>query len=788
MWRPDFKKCKQCRLEFLISEGTYKNVHMKNRIVQNSFFCFKCWDESDNGKNIEDQISGNSKEAKYKKNMMEMIEVEWDDERKTIEERLKNWSLNRLISKGYCRTGMIGKRLGKFFDKKRIVFTSTSIENNSSSEYSQIQFSNGDEVTVCRDNPLTEASVFRGEVENVQENGSKIKVCTKEVPPDLTIGTWRIDVGANKIAFERQMAAINFLCKIKNKDNVCNAVKTDIINSYVELSEENDGKLNGTNSHKENQKEYSDINNLVDMTDYILTLNNPVEENIPKSMQILASKGIQNKYGLLNESQKKAVKSVLLSLDHSNERNFISIIQGPPGTGKTTTIANLIAQIVEMKRSNHTEQKYQILVCADSNVAVDELLKRLVYNHTGPPTNLKVIRLGSCLKIDEELHKYSLPYQLDNHVNMKKVSFYRDSLDTVKDDLKNLGLLTGKDKDSAHRKQFDLMSKIRGLQNQMTQEILDKADVICSTLVGCGSDALLDRIFQVIVQDEATQATEPRSLIAIQRLEPCKLSKIILVGDQNQLPPTVISKKAEDKGLKISLFDRIIKQQNQNINFNMLEVQYRMNPILRAFPSKEFYSNKLLDGINCNSVSNFMSSRFNFQQSPVIYIDTSGIGSLYNENSDDILKPLNENDRKEKQYSDSGSKYNKYEVDLIKHIVLNHIQENQKTSNPFEIGIITPYSAQVKELKKSLWKPYEGKFHRNCEIKTVDGFQGREKDLILFSCVRTEQIGFLNDYRRLNVAITRARKGLLVIGNSALLKNDPVWLRYLSFIRRYNMQ
>lgn len=780
MWKREVckeYKCKECRLEFLAPEGMFKTLELKSKIVQTFFFCFKCWDKSGKGEKLNEQLNGNSTEDKYKRKMIEMIEAEWDDERKNIEERIKNWSLNRLISRGYCRKEMSGRRQGKFFDKKKMVFNSTAQGSIYNEYYSQIQFSNGDEVTICRENPLTEVTVYRGEVQFVEENGKKITICSKDVPPDLATSTWRIDVGANKISFERQLAAIDFLCKRKNKDNVCPSVITDIMETYVQFEKNNSELCKG---NAQNEKENVETNGVAEIQDYILKLNLQDECKIPD-----VPSNYHN-YGNLNASQMNAVNSVLLNMDPSYQSSFISVIQGPPGTGKTTTIANLIAQIIQVKRNLQMEKKYQILVCADSNVAVDELLKKLVHGYAGPPTNLKVIRLGSCVKIDQELHKHSLPYKLDNHSKMKEVDQCRQSLDLVKNDSNSFGVLTGKDNGAVSKEQQTLMSKIRSLQFQMTKELLNRADVICSTLVGCGADALKDRTFPIIVQDEATQATEPRSLIAIQRLEPCSQSKIIIVGDQNQLPPTVISRKAENKGLKISLFDRIAKQKSNHINYNMLQVQYRMDPILRAFPSKEFYHNKLKDGVNCSSSTNFMSWKFDFQKTPLIYIDTSGLPANYNKTSDDIYKPINEADRKEKQ-SDSGSKYNKYEVELIKHLIKHYIENNQDAHNPFEIGIITPYSAQVKELKKALWEPTMGQFYKKCEIKTVDGFQGREKDLIIFSCVRTEQIGFLNDYRRLNVAITRARKGLIVIGNSVLLKNDPVWFRYLTFMRSYNL-
>jgi len=347
----------------------------------------------------------------------------------------------------------------------------------------------------------------------------------------------------------------------------------------------------------------------------------------------------------------------------------------------------------------------------------------------------------------------------------------------------DLKTLKGQNKGLACRDRGMLVGQIKRLQNDMTQEILDKADVICSTLISCGSDALIGRRFPIIVIDEATQATEPRSLIAVQKLECSNEAKLILVGDHNQLPPTVLSKEAELKGLKLSLFDRIIKENIENINYMMLQTQYRMHPVLRAFPSKEFYRNKLMDGPNCISNPPHMSKIFDFTKCPLVYIDSSGQSSKFN--SDDMLKPNNETDRKEKEYLDSGSKYNKYEIDLIKYILTNYVEDNIKLNNRFNIGIISPYSGQVKELKKALWDSSNNIFYRNCEIKTVDGFQGREKDLIIFSCVRTRQIGFLKDYRRLNVAITRAKFGLIVIGNSMLLKDDPVWSRYLDFMTSY---
>jgi len=791
--QPITVKCKQCKLQFLQTEGMFRTLNMRNNIFQKFFFCFKCWEAYGNqlsqkaskyhnktGNKDDIIYDWNAIEDQYKKSIKKLVDMEWAEECRKIEDRLKNWTIDRLTSQGYCKVKMAAKKTGKVLDKKRLQFTCTSRSSLSVNKYMPNQFSNGDEVTICRTDPLKDLDVYKAEVEFVLDNCTTISVLTKTVPYDISQGTWRIDAGANKTSYERQVEALGYLCSQKNEKNVSPLIRQHIFENYLKLLDENNRNILMESSSMDHLNTYKQgSSDTQQSSNYVTHFNEPTEKSTRRFEQCL-EKVDSSVFGRLNESQRTAVT------DNIYKKCFISLIHGPPGTGKTTTIATLIHDLVIKKKKEVIQgpsrvKKFQILTSADSNVAVDELLKRLLYNNTESKHNLSVIRIGSCTRIDQGLQQYSLNFQLENHAKMTEINDYRQRLDTIQEDLKNL---TGADKGFAFRDRGVLANEIKRLQSDMTEEILNKADVVCSTLVGCGSDALKGRKFPIIVIDEATQATEPRSLIAIQKLENSDSSKIILVGDQNQLPPTVLCKEAEDKGLKISLFDRIVRNKNEDINYNMLQIQYRMHPVLRAFPSKEFYDNQLLDGKNCLSSNLDMSKSFDMKKFPLIYIDTSG--QAENNNSDDILKPLNETDRKERDYSDSGSKYNRYEIDLIKHILLNDIKNNGAVNNTFDIGVITPYTAQVKELRKALWNDNSKDFYKNCEIKTIDGFQGREKDLIIFSCVRTNQIGFLKDYRRLNVAITRAKFGLIVIGNSVLLQQDPVWSRFLSYMRCYD--
>ena len=388
----------------------------------------------------------------------------------------------------------------------------------------------------------------------------------------------------------------------------------------------------------------------------------------------------------LDPYQKKAVKRAV------NCNDFF-LIHGPFGTGKTTTIIELILQ--------ETNLNHKLLVCSESNTAIDNILKKL------RQTNINFTRVGTSNKIPNYLQQYTLDYKINNQI-------------------------TGKSITNEERQQIE-------------KEILENSQVILTTNSSAGSIILSDIQFHIAIIDEASQATIPSTLIPINKAE-----KFILIGDHKQLPPVVSSNNT--KYLSKSLFEELIEnypQQSQE-----LLIQYRMNEILMTFPNKKFYGNKL----KCSKLSkdNYMTTVLEKydSSSPLIFIDTS----KYENNKEFSL--------------DSHSYKNNLESEIVLEIINMYLD---KKINPQDIGVISPYSKQVRLIKEKA---------KNISVKSVDGFQGGEKDIIIISLVRSNEeknIGFLDDIRRLNVSLTRAKKKLIVIGNKETLQSNNDYKEFIEF-------
>mmetsp|Transcript_46408 Transcript_46408/g.148216 ORF Transcript_46408/g.148216 Transcript_46408/m.148216 type:complete len:720 (-) Transcript_46408:19-2178(-) len=694
------QKCTQCRQ--WSSDGDWDG---------RKFYCTRCCAkyerqaDGDEYHSIGTSSTGEDAEFlnEYKSKWRELIELEWQEELRLVNERLKNWSLDRLVRQGYCITDLKGTRRGQFFGKEKISFTKDFIGKH--------QFTSGDEVLVSRRNPLEDTSSWKGEV--VELGQSRITIVAMDAHRDLGVGAWRLDCGANKTAYERTKEALGYMT-----------------------------------GHKYKQK---GIRRLVLQED-------------PRELRDVRAPGTAARAAeRLNETQVAAIEGV--------ENKSLGLIQGPPGTGKTTTTCVMIKRMVEMHKQSGVS--CNILVSADSNVAVDQLLEGLLN------LGVNALRIGFPSKVSEQLRDHTLLAKFESHELSTKVEETREALQKVKDDLYG-GHLKGKGKGLAHRDIQWYVKELIRLQRQMTDELIESADVICSTLIGCGSDVLLQKTFPVVIIDEASQATEPRCLVAIQKAE----AQIIMVGDQQQLPPVVVCKEAEAKGLRYSLFDRLLKSSLFQGQLHMLKVQYRMHPLIRQWPSDTFYGGSLQDGPQCTTDRHFTAF-----PKPVTFIDTSrGLAHAFLKGAAQRVRSVaggynvslaNE----ERQYSE-GSKYNLLEVEVVR-LCLDIVLQAGTGISPSDVGVISPYTAQISEIKSALERSggldSGGRYHR-VEVKTVDGYQGREKEVIILSCVRTQGLGFLTDYRRLNVGITRAKRGLVVIGCSELLSQDDTWRSYLRFL------
>lgn len=685
------------------------------------FYCARCWAKYEQQTNSDEYhrpeagVSGTDAEFLngYKERWRELIELEWNAELSIINDRLENWGVERLVRQGYTIVDAWAQKRGQFFGKAKVIFSKDWLGKH--------QFTSGDEVLVSREDPLKDRKVWKGEV--IELGPSRITIVTDDAPVEIRRGTWRLDCGANKTAYERTKTALGYITGPKFKQEKLRRLVL--------------------------QEDKEEIGNICDES------------------QVASIRS-----ETLNLSQVAAIQGV--------ETKNIGLIQGPPGTGKTTTTCHMIKRMAQRYRNFGEKHGCSILVAADSNVAVDQLLEGLI------KLGMNALRIGFPSKVTEELRNHTLLAKCESHPLATKMEETREALQRVKDDLYS-GNCKGKGKGMAHRDISLYVNDLQKMTQQMNDELIRDADVICSTLIGCGCDALLQVRFPTVIIDEASQATEPRCLVAIQKAE----DQLLLVGDQQQLPPVVICEEAEAKGLKFSLFDRLLMSDLFCGNIHMLRVQYRMHPLIRQWPSEEFYSGNLEDGANCKTDRKFYAFPAN-----VTFIDTcAGIASKFLKTYP--AKLPHESSRKcnydanipnEEHTYTEGSKYNALEVEVVR-LVLDLVMNSG--IRPSDIGIISPYTAQVSEIKNSLQGRSggleKGGVYKGVEIKTVDGYQGREKEVIILSCVRTRNLGFLTDHRRLNVAITRAKRGLIVIGHSDMLAMDETWRSWLGFVEHFRL-
>ena len=441
----------------------------------------------------------------------------------------------------------------------------------------------------------------------------------------------------------------------------------------------------------------------------------------------------------LNSSQQTAIDRAL------NQR--LTLIQGPPGTGKTTTATNLL-HVLAQRGSG------PILATAESNVAVDNLLEGLL------DLGVKALRICRPVKVREALRSATLDAVLEHHPRQEELAFLQDELRELR---KSLPSLKGREKGLMHRDISRNQKDIRRMEDEMTASVLDEAEVICATTIGAGHRLLTSRKFPIVLMDEATQATEPSALVPI--VKGCR--QLVLVGDHQQLPPTVISRKADEGGLGRSLFDRLIACGLQS---TMLTTQYRMHPILREFPSARFYENRLDDGCTADQRPPPAGFLWPDCDHPMAFVPIEGV---------------------EEADEEGKSRSNRDEAAKVLGVVNDLLAAGDV--QPSDIGVISPYNGQVRELSRLFdlaggrepGQPYFG-----LEIKSVDGYQGREKDVIVFSTVRANErgeVGFLSDYRRLNVAITRAKRGLIVLGHPNTLRHDGTWRSYLDWVEEQSL-
>lgn len=431
----------------------------------------------------------------------------------------------------------------------------------------------------------------------------------------------------------------------------------------------------------------------------------------------------------LNKSQREAVGKIISA-------NELAIVHGPPGTGKTTTLIEAVKEIIR------TEPQ-QVLVTAPSNTAVDLLAERL------SAAGLNVLRIGNPVRVSDHLMSLTLDAKISSHPSMKEVKKMkrraREFLDMAHKYKRNFGRAEREQRkalfDEAHR----ILRDVEHTEDYITKDIISQSQVIAATLVGANHYTVRNLSYKTAVIDEAGQAIEPACWIPA-----IKTEKLILAGDPFQLPPTIKSDEADRKGLGTTLLEKNIRQHPEAVA--MLREQYRMNEAIMGYSSRVFYENKLEAN---TSVANH---RLFKDDEPFLFIDTAGCGYYEETEGTDISNP------EEASF-------------LFKHLHLfaEQIRKNIQPESFPTIGIISPYRGQVEVLKEQMsHAPALADLAPQISINTIDSFQGQERDVIYVSLTRSNpesKIGFLADIRRMNVAMTRARKKLVIVGDGATLSS-----------------
>jgi predicted DNA helicase len=480
----------------------------------------------------------------------------------------------------------------------------------------------------------------------------------------------------------------------------------------------------------------------------------------------------------LNEYQKIAVNKSILEKD-------LFLLYGPPGTGKTRTLVEIILQEAKIGK--------KVLATAESNVATDNLIEYI----TKITNDFKIIRIGHPARVNEKIKDlliYNAVKNKQSYINAQKMREEMNELIEKRNKYKkpNPGLRRGMSDDQIKKharskksfrgvnpKKLKSMSKwirynemidelymsIKDLEKFALDSVIEEADIIITTNATAGSNFLENKKFDVSIIDEGSQSMEPSSLISV-----TKSKKLIMSGDHNQLPPTILSYKSKDV-LSITLFQRMIKKYPENSY--MLKIQYRMNEEIMNIPNMFFYKNELIAD---KSVKNHTIKDF-------IDFDIHDDIILNPENIVFFLNTSKSNKKNEEQKFGSKSRRNILESDIIIEILEKFDDINFGLE---KIGIISPYFDQIELIEEKI----KGKFEIYPEISTVDGFQGREKEVIIISNVRSNEqsdMGFLKDYRRLNVSITRAKRKLIIIGDADTLYENKNYRNLIDYLKKENL-
>eukprot|EP00899_Mesostigma_viride_P015525 jgi/Mesvir1/23974/Mv10737-RA.1 len=761
---------------------------------------------------------------RYKERLSTALACELREEEEQMNERLTTWPRARLAASGYALYDLRAQLYGTLF--RSAIIRLSSRYSGPAAILPEHKLTPGTSVTVCRTDPLVDEDVaealvmdcgrrFIDIVVPFTSKSALVEECdarSSASPRGTAQGPlWRMDAALNAVTFQRASAALETLTGMGAAAEEARG-QDRAVKGRQEKGVRARGQDKGV---RERQGDEGD-GERVPLRDVLLgSVFCASDESAREQVQQLAASPPPWAKGAAAGALKGAVATHLRTLAESGGLNAsqmraiqaaflrrLTLWQGPPGTGKTRTLVNFcdIARHV-LRRP--------ILACADSNVAVDNIVRGLLQR------GVKVVRVGQPARMDKELWDVSLDALVLAHPTMRgrAEQLRARSLAAAEAASSSRGLgrgggaTKGKDKEvaagllAAARQDWAL---IQQLEAQVKSAILDSAEVVCATCVGAGDEEALaapspsfassslsgcappPRIFPLCVLDEASQCTEPCSLIPLMR----GIQSVVMVGDPRQLPPTVVSQPAVELGLQHTLFERL--QATVGIEPYLLDTQYRMHPDICAFPSRQFYAGRLVSAVTpAERPAPPLSTRagglaWPDPLRPLAFVDSQGLGR------EQLLSP------------DGKSLCNQEEARLIVSIARALMMGGPEGSLPGvtadSIGIITPYAAQVATIRKLLEAeveaeaeaeghsaPSEGEGARTAgmadvEVNTVDGFQGREKEVILISTVRSNEglrLGFVADARRLNVALTRAKRGLIVVGSSSCLRSHPDWQEWV---------
>ncbi len=437
----------------------------------------------------------------------------------------------------------------------------------------------------------------------------------------------------------------------------------------------------------------------------------------------------------LNISQEEAVNKVLAAKD-------VAIVHGPPGTGKTTTLVEAIYETL------HREN--QVMVCAQSNTAVDWISEKLV------DRGIPVLRIGNPTRVNDKMLSFTYERRFESHPDYAELWSIRKTIREIQSSLRNK---SRSERDTERNRLSRLKYRATELDMKIENDLFDEARVIACTLVGADNHLLTARHFTTLFIDEAAQALEAACWIAIR-----KADRVILAGDHQQLPPTIKCMEAARDGLDRTLIQKISERKPEVVS--LLTLQYRMNETIMRFPSQWFYHGRL-------KASPDVSHRGILEwDTPIVWTNTAGCDYL------------------ELQQEENPSRINKQEAELLVlqlQVYIENITKDRVLDEQIDFGIISPYKAQVHYLRKlikrnSFFRPLK----KLITVHTVDGFQGQERDVIMISLVRANEagkIGFLSDLRRMNVAITRARMKLIIVGDASTLVHHPFYRKLYKYIQ-----